>query len=147
MVGFDSTYSPGTNLVLSDGYRLHSYLKMGNLSALPDSVLPDSAVVVQAELVLVQATRPDTIFGIGPKRAGAPTWPTVFCSAGTATCACTTWAGGSRGSARRTSCICPNERRGCCGRARYSDFSAPGPARAPAGEVPGSRRGSAQHAR
>jgi hypothetical protein len=67
VVEFDSTYSPGTNLVVSDGYRMHTYLKMGDLSALPDSVLPDSAFVVRAELVLVQATRPDTIFGVGPQ--------------------------------------------------------------------------------
>ena len=67
VVEFDSTYSPGMNLVVSDGYRLHSYLKMGDLSALPDSILPDSAEVVQAELILVQATRPDTIFGVGPQ--------------------------------------------------------------------------------
>src|SRR5262245_29319411 len=67
VVEFDSTYSPGSNLVVSDGYRLHTYLKMGDLSALPDSVLSDSAEVVQAELILVQATRTDTIFGVGPQ--------------------------------------------------------------------------------
>lgn len=70
------------------------------------------------------AARPTT-FDIGQTRMGAPTWPTAFCSAGTATCACTTWAAGSRGSGRRTTCTFPDRSPGCCGRARCSDSNGP----------------------
>lgn len=67
VVEFDPAYSPGTNLVVSDGHRMHTYLKMADLSSLPDSILPNAAEIVRAELVLVQANRPDTIFGVGPQ--------------------------------------------------------------------------------
>jgi len=56
-VDFDSlSYNPGTKLVVSDGYRLHSFLKFASVR----TVLPDSALVYRAELLLTQV---DTLTG------------------------------------------------------------------------------------
>jgi hypothetical protein len=51
VVEFDTTYSPGTNLVASDGWRLHSFINFADVS----TVLPESAFVERADLILVQA--------------------------------------------------------------------------------------------
>ena len=62
-VEYDSTYSRGTKLVMSDGYPLRSFLKFAPLG----SVLPDSAAVHLAELVLTQVESADgTSFGTSP---------------------------------------------------------------------------------
>jgi hypothetical protein len=66
LVDFDATYSPGTKLAVSDGYRLHSYLRFGPLRG--PGRLPDSALVHLAELVLTQVDSLDgTGFGLGPR--------------------------------------------------------------------------------
>ncbi|MFQ5601303.1 MAG: hypothetical protein ACE5G2_12230, partial [Candidatus Krumholzibacteriia bacterium] len=63
VVEFDAAYSPGTNLVVSDGYRMHTYLKFEDVS----SVLPESALVHLADLILTQVNSEDSIFGVGPE--------------------------------------------------------------------------------
>jgi hypothetical protein len=63
VVEFDTTYAPGTNLVTSDGFRMHSFINFAEVR----SVLPESAIVHRADLLLVQAARGDSIFGVGPE--------------------------------------------------------------------------------
>jgi hypothetical protein len=64
VVEFDSTASFGTNFVTSDGYRQHTYVKFVS----PDSVLPDSALVFVAELIVTQVETADgSVFGEGPQ--------------------------------------------------------------------------------
>lgn len=66
LVDFDETYTPGTKLAVSDGYRLHSYLRFGPFRG--PGRLPDSALVHLAELVLTQVDSLDgTSFGSGPQ--------------------------------------------------------------------------------
>ena len=65
VVEFDSTYSPGTNWVVSDAHRFHTYLEFSDLDRLR-AQLPEEAFVLRADLLLVQAARGDTIFGTGP---------------------------------------------------------------------------------
>ncbi len=48
VVLYDATYNPGNNLVVSDGFRQHTFLQMAPLS----TVLPESALVHRAELRL-----------------------------------------------------------------------------------------------
>lgn len=63
VVDFDNSYTPGTKLVLSDGHRLHSYLRFAPLSR----VLPESALVHRADLFLTQVdSLSGTSFGSGP---------------------------------------------------------------------------------
>lgn len=51
VASYDSTYSPGTRLVVSDGFRQHSYLQFAPLS----TVVPESALVHRVELRLTLA--------------------------------------------------------------------------------------------
>lgn len=62
VVEFDPNYTSGTNLVASDGHRLHTFVRFPDVR----TVLPESAIVQAAELILVQADRGDSIFGEGP---------------------------------------------------------------------------------
>lgn len=63
VVDFDPAYSPGSRLVVSDGYRLHSYLRFAPLGR----ALPESAVVHRADLYLTLAdTLAGDSFGSGP---------------------------------------------------------------------------------
>ena len=48
VVVYDTTYNPGNNLVVSDGFRQHTFLQFAPLS----TVLPESALVHRAELRL-----------------------------------------------------------------------------------------------
>jgi hypothetical protein len=58
---FDSTYSRGDKLVVSDGYRLHSFFEFPDMQR----VLPDSALIYSAELVLTQTDSLEgTSFGV-----------------------------------------------------------------------------------
>jgi hypothetical protein len=64
VVEYDSTFSYGTNFVTSDGYRQHTYVKF----VAPDSVLPDSALVYMAELIVTQVEAADgDVFSEGPQ--------------------------------------------------------------------------------
>jgi len=63
VVEFDSTYAAGTNWVVSDTQRLHTFIGFPDLN----TVLPESAIVFLADLILTQAARGDTIFGTGPQ--------------------------------------------------------------------------------
>ncbi len=65
VVEFDSTYTPGTNWVVSDAHRFHTFLEFSDLDRLRTQ-LPEAAYVLRADLLLVQVARGDTIFGIGP---------------------------------------------------------------------------------
>ena len=56
VVEYDSTYALGDKLAVSDGFRLHTFLQFAPLRR----VLPDSALVFAAELVLTQV---DTLDG------------------------------------------------------------------------------------
>lgn len=61
---FDTTYAMQGKLVVSDGYRLHTYFKFPNLR----TVLADSALIYSAELVLTQTDSLDgTSFGVADK--------------------------------------------------------------------------------
>jgi len=63
VVEFDPMYDPGTKVVVSDGFRLHTFLKFAPLRR----VLPESALVFSAELVLTQVDTLDGFaFGTGP---------------------------------------------------------------------------------
>lgn len=62
VVEFDPNYTPGTHLVASDGHRLHTFVQFPDVS----TVLPESAIVQAAELILMQADRGDSLFGEGP---------------------------------------------------------------------------------
>jgi hypothetical protein len=60
VVLYDTNYNPGTNLVLSDGFRQHTFLRFAPLT----SALPESALVHRAELRLNQVhTTAGTSFG------------------------------------------------------------------------------------
>jgi hypothetical protein len=62
LVELDAAYSPGTKVVVSDGVRLHTYLKFPPLR----QAVPDSALVFAAELVLTQVDTLDgRAFGAG----------------------------------------------------------------------------------
>jgi hypothetical protein len=50
VVEYDSTYSPGTNWVVSDGYRQHTWVVFDSIS----TVLPPEAFVHRADFVLTQ---------------------------------------------------------------------------------------------
>jgi hypothetical protein len=64
---FDSTYAMHGKLVLSDGYRLHTYFRYPNVR----TALPDSALVYSAELVLTQTDSLDGInFGGSTEKMG-----------------------------------------------------------------------------
>ena len=64
VVEYDSTVSFGTNFVTSDGYRQHTYVKF----VAPDSVLPESALVYMADLIVTQVEAADgAVFGEGPQ--------------------------------------------------------------------------------
>jgi hypothetical protein len=64
VVEFDPSYSPGTKLVVSDGYRMHTYLRFASLRTAP---LPESALVYRADLILTQVdTLTGTSFGTTP---------------------------------------------------------------------------------
>jgi hypothetical protein len=52
----DSTYTPGNKLVVSDGYRFHSFVKFASLR----TVLPEAALVYAADLLVTQV---DTLSG------------------------------------------------------------------------------------
>jgi hypothetical protein len=71
VVAYDSTYSLGTRLAVSDGHRLHAYLRFEALR----KALPESAAVHLAELVLTQVDSLNGLsFGTGPQiGAIAPT--------------------------------------------------------------------------
>ncbi|HZL83947.1 MAG TPA: hypothetical protein VFD07_01065 [Candidatus Krumholzibacteria bacterium] len=64
VVEFDSTYSPGTNWVVSDAHRFHTYVEFRDLDQLR-AQLPEAAYMLRADLLLVQAARGDTVFGTG----------------------------------------------------------------------------------
>jgi hypothetical protein len=58
---YDSTYSTASRLVVSDGYRWHTLFRFPDLN----SVLPESALIYSAELVLTQTdTLSGTSFGV-----------------------------------------------------------------------------------
>lgn len=65
VVEFDSTFTSGTNWVVSDAHRFHTYVEFSDLDRLR-AQLPEEAYVLRADLLLVQAARGDTIFGTGP---------------------------------------------------------------------------------
>ena len=65
VVEFDSTYSPGTHWVVSDAVRHHTFFTFPDLDDLR-SHIPAAAFVHRADLILTQAARGDTIFGVGP---------------------------------------------------------------------------------
>jgi hypothetical protein len=68
VVEIDSFYTAGTNLAVSDGFRLHAFVQFDSLR----NVLPDSALVYLAELVLTQVHSPNSNFtsGTGENRLG-----------------------------------------------------------------------------
>lgn len=68
VVEFDSSYNPGTKVVVSDGHRLHTYLKFKDLRLVDPATLrpavPESALIHLAELILTQVdTTAGTSFG------------------------------------------------------------------------------------
>lgn len=65
VVEFDSTYSTGTNWAVSDAQRFHTYCTFPDLDDLRH-LLPPEAFVQRADLILTQAARGDSTFGIGP---------------------------------------------------------------------------------
>jgi len=65
VVEFDSAYSPGSNWVVSDAQRFHTFFSFPALDSLRSSI-PQEAFVHRADLILTQAARGDTIFGVGP---------------------------------------------------------------------------------
>lgn len=60
VVVFDPNYNPGTNVVASDGHRLHTYLQFPDVR----TAVPESAIIHLAELILTQTdTTAGTSFG------------------------------------------------------------------------------------
>jgi hypothetical protein len=63
VVEYDSTYSPGTNWVISDGHRQHTWMVFDELS----TVLPPDAFVHRADFVLTQVDSASGLsFGTSP---------------------------------------------------------------------------------
>ncbi len=63
VVEFNSSYRAGTKLVVSDGFRMHTYLRFAPIS----TVLPESALVYRADLIVTQIdSLPARSFGDGP---------------------------------------------------------------------------------
>ena len=63
VVELDPTYTPGPKLVVSDGFRWHSFVQFDSLR----NFLPDSALIFRADLVLTVVDSLDgSSFGIGP---------------------------------------------------------------------------------
>lgn len=79
VVAFDNSFPIGTNFLVSDGYRQHTYVRMTS----PRELLPESAIVLHAELILTQVEGGDgSVFGRGLTRVGvmAPTDTTMLYS-------------------------------------------------------------------
>ena len=62
---FDSIYSTGPHWVVSDAHRFHTFCEFPDLDDLRH-LLPAQAFVQRADLILTQAARGDSTFGIGP---------------------------------------------------------------------------------
>jgi hypothetical protein len=63
VVEYDSTYSPDTRFVVSDGHRTHTWVVFADVS----TVLPENAFVTRADFVLIQADSTVGLsFGVGP---------------------------------------------------------------------------------